>query len=280
MIHSIRLQRSLNRVTVYVLLGCYLVVLLFPFYWMIVTSLKSTQEIYQTTRMLTVQRPSLAAYHKLLFQTSFLRYFANSTIVTLSAIGISLLVSAMGAYSITKLRWFGRGILGTVILFTYLIPASALMIPMYLVLRDWHLINSLQGLILIYPTFVLPFCTWMLMGYFQSIPTELIEASRVDGVSHFGALVRIVAPLAAPGLATAAIFGFVLSWTLYEYPLVLITDDWNQLLPVGVRNLALGDVYPWAMLMGAGLMAAVPPVLFFLLAQKYVVQGLTAGSIK
>jgi multiple sugar transport system permease protein len=273
-------QQLLGGVYFWMLLFILLAMALFPFYWMILTSLRPNAEIYSSTASLLPKRLSSAHYWELLNQTSFLYYFRNSIMVATLATLIGLGISFPAAFAITNLKMKGRELIAKSILFTYLVPASLLFIPMFSLVNFLGLGNQLAALVVTYLTFSVPFCTWLLMGYLKSVPHELMEAAQIDGCSKLGTMTRIILPLAAPGVAAAAIFAFTLAWNEFLYALVFITSDIKRTIPVGIGGLIMGDVYQWGMIMAAAVMASVPAILLYTVAQRFIVQGMTAGGVK
>jgi len=201
-------------------------------------------------------------------------------IVAMVSTALSVSVAALAAYALARLKFRGAGALTTLLLVTYLLPASLLFIPLYRILTELGIINSYAALIVTYPTFLMPFATWVLMGYFRTIPAELEEAALIDGTNRFGAFWRITLPLAAPALLSVTLFAFTNAWNEFLYAFVFITSDSLKTLPVGLQLLVFGDIYPWGQLMAASLMMAVPVVIVYIFAQRYLVGGLTAGSVK
>jgi multiple sugar transport system permease protein len=256
-----------------------LVLVLFPIYWMIATSLKIPRDIYRTPS-LWPRTFTLNNYNILINQKGFLLNIGNSIIVSLTVTVIAVLFSSFAAYSMVRFRYRFRGLFGRVILFAYLTPTSLLFIPLSVVMAQLHLANSLQGLILVYLTFALPLATWLLQGYFRSVPRELEEQGMIDGLSRMGALIRIVLPLSAPGLAAVAIFTFTGAWNELLLALVLITDPSQRTAPLGLNYLITSDVLPWGPLMAGAVLSSVPLMILYFIAQRFMVQGLTAGSVK
>lgn len=256
------------------------VFVLFPFYWIFITSFKTDLQIQRFTSIFWPEPWSGEQYRSLLFDTPFLTWFRNTLIVAVISTVLSVSVAALAAYALARLKFRGAGLLTTLLLVTYLLPASLLFIPLYRILTELGIINSYAALIVTYPTFLMPFATWVLMGYFRSIPAELEEAALIDGTDRFGAFWRITLPLAAPALLSVTLFAFTNAWNEFLYAFVFITSDNLKTLPVGLQLLVFGDIYPWGQLMAASLMMAIPVVIVYITAQRYLVGGLTAGSIK
>ena len=224
--------------------------------------------------------PTLNNYVTLLFEKDFLVAIKNSLIVATTVTIISVLISSFAAYSMVRFRYRFRGLIGRLILFAYLTPTSLLFIPLSIVMAQLHLGNSLFGLILVYLTFSLPLSTWLLQGYFRSVPRELEEQGMVDGLTRFGALLRIVLPLSAPGLAAVAIFTFTGAWNELLLALVLITSDSQRTAPLALNYLITSDVLPWGPLMAGAVLSSVPLMILYFVAQRFMVAGMTAGSVK
>jgi multiple sugar transport system permease protein len=273
---SARLQTSLA----YVFLVVLLVFVLFPFYWMTVTSLKSETQMRSLTSMFWPSPVVLDNYRQLLAQTDFVKWFRNSVTVAVTSTLVATAIGTVGAYGLARLRFRGRAFMSSAVLITYLVPPSILFIPLYAQIRTFGLSDSLAGLIAAYPSFTVPFVTWLLMGYFESIPEELEEAAMIDGATRFGAFARVVLPLAAPGVLAAALYAFTQAWNEFLYALVFITDVKLRTLPVGLSTFITGDVFGWGFLMAGAVLTTVPVIAAYVYLQKYMVEGLTAGSVK
>lgn len=269
----------LGRVLTYLALGIAVLLVLFPIYWMLVTSLKLPREIYRMPS-LWPQVFTLANYEKLLEDGGFLLAIRNSLIVATTVTVISVIFSSFAAYSMVRFRYRFRGLIGRLILFAYLTPGSLLFIPLSVVMAQLRLGNSLQGLILVYLTFSLPLATWLLQGYFRGVPRELEEQGMIDGLSRFGALVRIVLPLSAPGLAAVAIFTFTGAWNELLFALVLTTSESVRTAPLALNYLITSDVLPWGPLMAGAAISSVPLMILYFVAQRFMVAGMTEGSVK
>ena len=273
-------QRSLlGRLGMAVVLLVALLAVLFPIYWMIVTSLKIPRDIYRTPS-LWPRAFTLENYRILVEDKGFLINIGNSLLVALTVTVIAVIISSFAAYSMVRFRYRFRGVIGRLILFAYLTPTSLLFIPLSVVMASLHLANSLIGLILVYLTFALPLATWLLQGYFRSVPRELEEQGMIDGLSRMGALIRIVLPLSAPGLAAVAIFTFTGAWNELLLALVLITDPGQRTAPLALNYLITSDVLPWGPLMAGAVVSSVPLMILYFVAQRFMVVGLTSGSVK
>jgi multiple sugar transport system permease protein len=264
----------------YGFLGVLLVVVLFPFYWMIVTSLKSEDQMRSVVSMFWPSPVVFDNYRDLLRRTEFGHWYGNSILVSVTSTLLATAIGTIGAYSLARLRFRGRAAMSSAVLITYLVPPSILFIPLYAQIRNLGLSNSLAGLVATYPSFTVPFVTWLLMGYFGSIPEELEEAAMIDGATRFGAFRRIILPLAAPGVLAAGLFAFTQAWNEFLYALVFITDARLRTLPVGLATFITGDVYGWGYLMAGAVLTTLPVIAAYAYLQRYMVEGLTAGGVK
>ena len=264
----------------YFVLGTLGVIVLFPFYWMIVTSLKSEDQMRSLVSMFWPSPMNVDNYRQLLSKTEFMSWYGNSVIVAVSSTFVATAIGTIGAYALARLKFLGRGFMASATLITYLVPPSILFIPLYAQIKGLGLSNSLWGLIATYPSFTVPFVTWLLMGYFESIPEELEESAMIDGATRFGAFYRIVLPLAAPGVLAASLYAFTQAWNEFLYSLVFITDGRLRTLPVGLASFITGDVYGWGYLMSGAVLTTLPVIAAYIYLQKYMVEGLTAGSVK
>ena len=242
-------------------------------------SLKLPRDIYRTPS-LWLRTFTGENYRILLQDKGFLLNIGNSLLVALTVTVIALIIASFAAYSMVRFRYRFRGLFGRLILFAYLTPTSLLFIPLSVVMAQLHLANSLTGLMLVYLTFALPLATWLLQGYFRSVPRELEEQGMIDGLSRMGALLRIVLPLSAPGLAAVAIFTFTGAWNELLLALVLITDPSQRTAPLALNYLITSDVLPWGPLMAGAVLSSVPLMILYFIAQRFMVVGLTAGSVK
>ena len=264
----------------YVILVVLVLIVLFPFYWMAITSFKNETQMRSLASMFW-PRPFVADnYAHLVGKTEFLGWYRNSVVVSLSSTLPATAIGTIGAYALARLRFLGRAFMASAVLITYLVPPSILFIPLYAQIRNLGLADSLTGLIATYPSFTVPFVTWLLMGYFESIPEELEEAAMIDGATRFGAFRRVVLPLAAPGLLAAALYAFTQAWNEFLYALVFITNVKLRTLPVGLSTFITGDVYGWGYLMAGAVLTTLPVIAAYVYLQRYMVEGLTAGSVK
>jgi multiple sugar transport system permease protein len=277
------LERLPRRVvTLYLPLAIFVFVLLFPFYWMTTTTFKPDEELYDYAHFnpFWIVHPTLMHIHKLLFETSYPQWLLNTTWVAAAATILSLFSSVCAAYAIERLRFAGARYVGLAIFLAYLVPPSILFIPLAAIIFKLGLYDSDWALVLTYPTFLVPFCTWLLMGYFRTIPYELEECAMIDGASRLQVLRLITLPLAVPGLISAAIFAFTLSWNEFIYALTFISSTENKTVPVGaITELVEGDVYHWGSLMAAALLGSLPVVILYSFFVEYYVSSLT-GAVK
>jgi multiple sugar transport system permease protein len=264
----------------YVLLAAVLLFELFPFYFIFVTSFKSTLQIQQIRNMFWPDPWVLDHFRHLFTQIPFTSWYANTVLVTAVSTSISVFVASLGAYALARLRWRGAGVLGTSVLIAYLMPAALMFIPLYRILADLRLINTQAALMVTYPTIVLPFATWLLMGYYRSIPEELEDAAMIDGCTRFQAYYKVVLPLIRPALLAVAMFSVTQAWNEFLYAYTFLRSSEVFTLPVGLAQQIIGDVQPWGVLMAASLLTALPVVIIYMLGQRFMVAGLTAGSVK
>jgi multiple sugar transport system permease protein len=276
------LQSLPRRVVVtWIPLGIFTFVLLFPFYWMGITSFKPDNELLSRDgNPFWVINPTLAHFNKLLFHTSYPEWLWNTMVVSVVSTFVSLLASVMAAYAIERLRFKGSKQLGLSIFLAYLVPPSILFIPLAAIVTQLQLFDTKWALILTYPTFLIPFATWLLMGYFRSIPFELEECALIDGASRLQILWKIILPLSVPGLISAGIFAFTLSWNEFIYALTFVSSSEVKTVPVGVvTELVEGDVYHWGALMAGALLGSLPVAVIYSFFVEYYVSGMT-GAVK
>jgi multiple sugar transport system permease protein len=268
-------------VTLYIPLLVFLFVLLFPFYWMVMTSFKPNEELVaRAANPFWIVRPTLDHFERLFFRTEYPQWLWNTMLVSVVATFLSLFSAVLAAYAIERLRFQGSRQVGLSIFFAYLVPPSILFIPLALIVFKLGLFDSTWALILTYPTFLIPFCTWLLMGYFRTIPFELEECALIDGATRWQILVKIMLPLAVPGLISAGIFAFTLSWNEFIYALTFISSSENKTVPVGViTELVEGDVYHWGALMAGALMGSLPVAILYSFFVEHYVSGMT-GAVK
>jgi multiple sugar transport system permease protein len=267
--------------TLYAPLGTFLFVLLFPFYWMMMTSFKPNEELLsQDHNPFWLVQPTLDHFKKLLFHTPYPEWMLNTVIVSLASTLGSLAASVFAAYAIERLRFRGSKQLGLAIFLAYLVPPSILFIPLSAIVFKLGIYDTRWALILTYPTFLIPFSTWLLMGYFRTIPFELEECAIIDGATRWQILVKIILPLAVPGLISAGIFSFTLSWNEFIYALTFVSSSEVKTVPVGViTELTEGDVYHWGALMAGALLGSLPVAVMYSFFVQYYVSGMT-GAVK
>jgi multiple sugar transport system permease protein len=265
----------------YIPLALFLLFLLFPFYWMLVTTFKSDAELYNLRlNPFYVYTWSLTNVKHLLVDTPFLRWLYNTFVVSIVSAFISLATSLLAAYGIQRIRFRGSNFMGIAIFFCYLVPPTILFIPLATMIFKLKMWDSLTSLSLIYPTFLIPFCTWLLMGYFKSIPKELEECAMMDGASRLWVFFKVIIPLSLPGILSAGIFAFTLSWNEYLYALTFISSSFKKTVSVGlVTELVRGDVYHWGPLMAGALLGSVPVALIYSFFVEHYVAGMT-GAMK
>jgi multiple sugar transport system permease protein len=271
------------KVAVHLMLLPFLIFALFPFYHMTLTSLKQDRELYDrhATPLVISQGPTLQHYSKLLGESAFLTWTKNSLLVTVLATTLSVVVGTIAAYALSRLRFLGVGSFGTGIFVTYLVPTSLLFLPLAQVVNWIGLADSKWALVVTYPTFLVPFCTWLLMGYFRTVPKEIEECAMVDGATRIQALLRIILPIAIPGLVCAVLFAFTLSWNEFIYALTFTTSSEQITASVGITSeLIRGDIYFWGQLMAGAVLGSVPIVILYVFFLDYYVSGLTAGAVK
>lgn len=268
-------------VTVYVPLAIFVFVLLFPFYWMVITSVKPNNELLSRDgNPFWVIQPTLEHFHKLLFKTAYPEWLWNTVFISVIATVVSLVCAVLAAYAIERLRFKGSRQVGLGIFLAYLVPPSILFIPLSTIVFKLGLFDTRWALILTYPTFLIPFCTWLLMGYFRSIPFELEECALIDGATRFEILWKIILPLSVPGLISAGIFAFTLSWNEFIYALTFISSSEVKTVPVGVvTELVEGDVYHWGSLMAGALFGSLPVAVLYSFFVDHYVSGMT-GAVK
>jgi multiple sugar transport system permease protein len=284
-------RRTIGRgwiIATYVGLIFFLLWTLVPFFWMFLASVKTNKEIYQEFTIF----PRIWTFEHYLnlfdagssgrskASANFSRWVLNSALVSFVVTGLSIVLGALAAYAITRLRFTGRPTLARGLIFTYLLPGSLLFIPLFTIVARLNLVDSLQGLMLVYPTFTLPFCTWMMTSYFRAIPVELEDAGLIDGCDRLGVLFRIVLPLSAPAVAVVALFAFTQSWNEFLYAYVFTNSLASRTVTVGLTQMMGEDVFFWGQMMAGSLLTAIPPVILYMFAQRLVISGLAAGGVK
>ncbi len=278
-----RQLRLLKKIVgVYLPLAAFLVFALFPFYWMLISSFKANPELYNLkANRLAIANPTLEQFRDLFDKTEVVRWLFNSFFVSFLTSLISMGFGVMAGYALARLKFPGAQAFGLATFITYLVPTTLIFIPLARVVQAFGLSNSIWSLVVTYPTFLIPFCTWMLIAYFKSIPKDMEECAMIDGCSRIGAMIRIVLPMAIPGVIFSAMFGFTLSWNEFVYALTFISDTTQKTMSVAVpTELIRGDAYFWGELMAASLLGSVPVALLYSFFMDYFVSGLTAGALK
>ena len=279
----LRHDRRWALVFAYFALFLFMIFFLAPPFYMLVTSLKTNQEIANlaTNPWIVADGITFGHYRYLFTETGFLTFFKNTVIVTLAVVAITMVVSVLAAYALARLRFWGAGVLALGIFLTYLVPETLLFIPLFKIIGWLGLLNDTMSLIVVYPTISIPFCTWIMIGYFSSIPRELDDAGLIDGCNHWQMLWLVFIPVALPGIIAATIFAFTVSWAGFIYPLAFLYSQDQQVLTVGtVTSLIRGDVFHWGGLMAGALLAAAPPILVYAFLMDYYIAGLTSGATK
>jgi multiple sugar transport system permease protein len=271
----------------YVFLVIFAVFFLMPPIYMLITSLKTNAEISAAANPWWILEPTLDNYVELLTSSTYLTFFRNSALVSVLVVAITMLISIPAAFALSRMRFWGSATLATGVFLTYLVPETLLFIPLFRIfvtfteLTGIELINRWYVLVLLYPTLTVPFCTWIMIGYFASIPKELDEAALIDGAGYLQILTKIFMPVALPGIIAATIFAFTVSWAQFLYPLAFTTSADQLVLPVGIiTTLIRGDVFTWAQIMTGALLGAAPPLLIYAFLMDYYIAGLTAGATK
>jgi multiple sugar transport system permease protein len=280
---SLKRNRRWALILSYVFLLLFAVFFLAPPYYMLVTSFKTNHEMVNLTTnpWIITEGLTLENYQNLLQNTDFVIFFKNTVIVTVCVVIITMVISTLAAFSLARMKFWGSAALATGVFLTYLIPDSLLFIPLFQIVKSLGLLNNYWAMVLVYPTLTVPFCTWIMIGYFASIPKELDEAAIIDGASWFQTLTRIFIPVALPGLIAATIFAFTVSWAQFLYPLVFTTSTDQLVMPVGIiTTLIKGDVFNWGQIMTGALLGAAPPLIIYAFLMDYYIAGLTAGATK
>jgi multiple sugar transport system permease protein len=280
--HSLHRQNAWALWASYVALGFFVVIFLAPPFYTLMTSLKSSAEISaQQGSPWIVHHPTLENFWYLITYPNFQTYYLNSAMITVGVVAISMVISVLAAFSLSRMGFWGSQTLATGVFLTYLIPASLLFLPLFQIVGWLGLINSVWCLLILYPTLAVPFCTWIMIGYFSSIPKELDEAALIDGAGYLQILWRIFIPVAMPGIIAATIFAFTVSWGQFLYPLAYLYTSNQMVLTVGIiSDLIRGDVFQWGKIMAACLLASLPPIVIYAFLMDYYVAGLTAGATK
>jgi len=284
---SMKKDRRRALVWSYFFLVLFVIFFLTPPIYMFITSLKSSAEVGAVTNPWWVYHPTLENYKALIFSEDYQTFFLNSALVSVVVVIVTMLISVPAAFALARMKFWGSATLATGVFLTYLIPETLLFIPLFKIfawvqnLTGIEVMNHYWVLMFIYPTLTVPFCTWIMIGYFASIPKELDEAALIDGASYFQMLIRIFIPVALPGIIAATIFAFTVSWADFLYPMAFTTSADQLVLPAGIVTILIrGDVYAWGQIMAACLLGALPPLLIYAFLMDYYVAGLTAGATK
>jgi multiple sugar transport system permease protein len=276
-----RVGRTLVEIVAGILLLAFVLFELIPFYWTLITAFKSTRQVVAFESVFAPSPWTLEQFNTLFGPTrKFALWYQNTLIVSIVSTVLSVVVAAMGGYGLTRLRWRGSNIFGSSVLIAYLMPSIMMFIPMYQIFTALKLTNSLTGLMVAYPVFGLPFATWLMMGYYASIPKEMEEAALIDGCNHFQAFWKVVLPLVMPALMAAAMFAITLAWKEFIFAYIFLTKDRLYTLTIGMAQMIVGDVLPWGELSAAALLMSIPVAILYIVGQRFMVSGLTAGAVK
>lgn len=273
-----RAQKLVVRTLGWIILGVVLLIALFPVYFMTITALHPPS-LSSTPTVFTLDF-KLSAFRELFRKYPFILWMRNTFMISFFSTVLSVTLSTFAAYSLSRLQYPGRRFLSNAAFLVYLFPATLLFIPIYVLLSDLKMLDNFVALIAVYLTFTIPFSIWLLKAYFLSIPMDLEDAAMVDGATRFQSMVRVVLPLAAPGIAAASIYSFTLAWNEYLYAFILLSDSEKFTLAPGLTKLIFGDVFLWGMIMAGGFLMSVPVLLIYFFAQRYIVAGLAAGAVK
>lgn len=273
------MRRRLPRIFSDLILAGMLAVALFPIYWILVTSIKPPGEIYSLVPRLWPLEPTGAGYVNLFAKTKFVAWVANSAAAAVTVAAVSIFLSTLAAYGLSRFQFRGRDLVGAGILVAYLLPPALLFIPLYVLVTRLGVARSVWGLILVYPTITIPYATWVLTSYFRSLSVDFEEAGLIDGCSRLQVLRHITLPLAGPGVVATFIFAFTLCWSEYLYALVILTGS-AQTIPLGLSSLILADVPKWNEIMAGAMLTSIPVVVLYTVASRYIVSGLTLGGVK
>jgi multiple sugar transport system permease protein len=265
-------------IATYLALAFFVIWTIVPFIWMALASVKTNKEIYDDFTI--VPKSLYFGHYATLLGGKFAIWLRNSAVVSITATTISITLGALGAYALTRLRFSGRRVIALGLVFTYLVPQALLFIPLFQVVATLGFSDTLWGLILVYPTITLPFCTWLLMSYFKSIPIELEDAALIDGCNRVGVLLRIVLPLSTPAIVVVCLFSFTQAWNEFLYALVITNSLSTRTVTVGLTQMLGEDVFYWGQMMAGALLTAIPPVIMYICAQRLVIKGLVVGGVK
>jgi multiple sugar transport system permease protein len=275
-----RRRSTSYKVAVYLALFVFVVVALSPLYWMVLSSFRTEKQIFSREGMLVPRYLTLEPYRYAIVEKGLLTWLMNSLIVSSATVLGSLIINLMAGYALARLQFPGRNFIAKLLVYSYLIPSSLLFIPMFVIMSNVGLLDTRFGLIVTYLSFAVPFGTWLLFGYFATIPREIEDAARIDGCSYFGVLRRVVIPLAKPAIVVSCIFNFSDSWNEFLYASVIITDNAKKTAPLGLRVFHRADFWQWGPLMASAVAMTIPAIILFMISQRWVVQGLSAGAVK
>lgn len=277
---SMKQKKLLTGTTTYVLLILMTIVVLIPILWMVSTSFKLEAETFTIPPQWIPDHPTLESYRRLWTEYPFLTYFKNSILISAGAVILSVLFSCLAGYGVTRFRFRGKGSFLTFLLVTQMFPSIMLLIPYYKVLDIYGLKDTLIGMIFVYISFTIPFCSWMMVGFFRTIPLELDEAAIIDGCSRWKAFYKIILPMTLPGISSSAIYAFISAWNEYMFAQVLINSPDLKTVPLGIAELNGFYKILWNDMMAASVIASLPLIILFIFLQKYFISGLTAGAVK
>lgn len=264
----------------YIVLGFLLLFALFPIYWMFITSLKSFREVYLPIPTLWPKHFEWSNYSKIFARYNYGIALWNSLKVAISVSFISVAVGIFSAYSVVRLKFYGNRLMPQVFLLSYLIPRTILFIPIYIFITKIGLADSIWGIIFVYPTITIPYATWVLITYFQNLPIEIEEAAWVDGASRLQTIFRIIFPISLPSIISTLIFAFTLCWSEYIYALVIINNKFQRTITLALSSMLVADIIPWGPLMAGAVISTIPVIIFYVIASKFIISGLTLGSVK
>ena len=273
-------RKRVEHILAYVVLAIFSLLVIIPVLWMFSTSVKTDQEIFTVPPKWIPENLTFDAFFRIWTDYPFADYFINSILVVSLATLISLFFSCLAGYGASRFNFKGKGTFLTFLLVTQMFPSIMLLIPFYKIIQSLGLVNTHTALVLTYISFTIPFCSWMMMGYFQGIPKELDEAAAIDGCGRFRIFWQIIFPLSVPGVAATAIYSFIVGWNEYMFALVLTQSETMKTVPVGIGQLIGQYKIMWNDMMAASLVATIPLLIFFMFFQKYLISGLTAGSVK
>ncbi|WP_202078842.1 carbohydrate ABC transporter permease [Caldalkalibacillus salinus] len=264
----------------YIAVTVYALILAFPFLWMVSTAFKPTNEIHRLQPSFIPETPTIEAFVYVLTETQYLMYLKNSLVVSVATTVISVLFAAMAGYAFSRIRFKIRSKILSGFLAAQMIPGVILIIPIYFILLQLQLTDTYIGLILTYVSFALPFSTWIMTGYYKSLPRELEEAAFIDGASRMQAFIKVILPLSTPGLMSVGIFAFILSWDEFLFALTLTSTESMRTLPYGLYSFMSQYGIQWNQLMAASIITMVVPMLIFIFLHRYFIKGFTAGAVK